>query len=131
MRLGVLAATVAVAVATSLAALAAPPPGMTPMAAAVKAPLPPSTITLFEKPNFQGRSMTFDRRVASLNAVGFNDLAQSVKIDGKRDWVLCESRNFLGRCIRVHQKEKDLKRQKFTSLASSIYMVPDPVPAPH
>ena len=45
-------------------------------------------------------------------------------LSGKRDWVLCESRNFLGRCIRVHEKEKDLKRQKFTSLASSIYEVP-------
>jgi hypothetical protein len=93
------------------------------------APLPPSSITLYEKPNFQGRSMTFSSRVASLNAVGFNDVAHSVKIDGKRDWVLCESRNFLGRCIRVHLKEKDLKRQKFSGLASSIYPVPDPRPA--
>ncbi|MFN8948896.1 MAG: beta/gamma crystallin-related protein [Alphaproteobacteria bacterium] len=104
----------------SVAALAAGP---------APAPLPPSTITLYEKPNFQGRSMTFTSRVASLNAVGFNDVAQSVKIDGKRDWVLCESRNFLGRCIRVHLKEKDLKRQKFSGLASSIYPVPDPRPA--
>lgn len=93
------------------------------------APLPPSNITLYEKPNFQGRSMTFSSRVASLNAVGFNDVAQSVKIDGKRDWVLCESRNFMGRCVRVHLKEKDLKRLKFSGLASSIYPVPDPRPA--
>jgi hypothetical protein len=92
------------------------------------APLPPSKITLYEKPNYQGRSMTFSNRVASLNAVGFNDVAQSVKIDGPRDWVLCEGRNFLGRCIRVHLKEKDLKRQKFSGLASSIYPVPDPRP---
>jgi len=97
--------------------------------AAGPAPLPPSNITLYEKPNFQGRSMTFSSRVASLNAVGFNDVAQSVKIDGPRDWVLCESRNFLGRCIRVHLKEKDLKRQKFSGLASSIYPVPDPRPS--
>lgn len=75
--------------------------------------------------------MTFDHRIPSLNAVGFNDLAQSVKIDGKRDWVLCDSRNFLGRCIRVHLKEKDLMRQKFSSLASSIYPVSDPAPVPH
>lgn len=108
---------VATACGLSLAALAAGP-----------APLPPSSITLYEKPNFQGRSMTFSSRVASLNAVGFNDLAQSVKIDGKRDWVLCEGRNFLGRCIRVHLRERDLKRQKFSGLASSIYPVPDPRP---
>jgi hypothetical protein len=97
--------------------------------AAAPAPLPRSKITLYEKPNFQGRSMTFEFRVPSLNAVKFNDTAQSVKIDGLRDWVLCESRNFMGRCIRVHLKEKDLKRQNFSGLASSIYPVPDPRPA--
>lgn len=110
-----------VVLAQSVAAASAP--------AKTPAPLPPSKITLYEKPNFQGRSMTFANRVASLNAVGFNDAAQSVKIDGPRDWVLCEGRNFLGRCIRVHLKEKDLKRQKFSGLASSIYPVPDPRPA--
>ena len=93
------------------------------------APLPPSKITLYEKPNFQGRSMTFERRAPSLNAVGFNDTAQSVKIDGLRDWVICESRNFMGRCIRVHLKEKDLKRLNFSGIASSIYPVLDPRPA--
>jgi hypothetical protein len=98
-------------------------------AAPTPAPLPRSKITLYEKPNFQGRSMTFEFRVPSLNAVKFNDTAQSVKIDGLRDWVLCESRNFQGRCIRVHLKEKDLKRQNFSGLASSIYPVPDPRPA--
>jgi hypothetical protein len=98
-------------------------------AAPTPAPLPRSKITLYEKPNFQGRSMTFEFRVPSLNAVKFNDMAQSVKIDGLRDWVLCESRNFQGRCIRVHLKEKDLKRQNFSGLASSIYPVPDPRPA--
>jgi hypothetical protein len=98
-------------------------------AAPMPAPLPRSKITLYEKPNFQGRSMTFEFRVPSLNAVKFNDTAQSVKIDGLRDWVLCESRNFQGRCIRVHLKEKDLKRQNFSGLASSIYPVPDPRPA--
>ena len=105
--------------------------GLSALAAApTPAPLPRSKITLYEKPNFQGRSMTFEFRVPSLNAVKFNDMAQSVKIDGLRDWVLCESRNFQGRCIRVHLKEKDLKRQNFSGLASSIYPVPDPRPAP-
>lgn len=101
-----------------LTATAAPPIPNSPPATQ-----PKSSITLFEKPNFQGRSMTFQFGAASLNAVGFNDLAQSVKIEGPRDWVLCEGRNFLGRCIRVHKKEKDLKRQKFSALASSVYPV--------
>lgn len=128
LRLEFFAVSTLVAVAFGLAANAASL-GIAPLATQV--PLPPSNITLFEKPNYQGRSMTFDHRIPSLNAVGFNDLAQSVKIDGKRDWVLCDSRNFLGRCIRVHLKEKDLMRQKFSSLASSIYPVSDPAPVPH
>ena len=123
-RFVLMASAVSVAsVAFGLVALAAPLPGVPQYAAPAPTQATPSKITLFEKPNFQGRSMTFERRVASLNAVGFNDTAQSVKIEGPRDWVLCESRNFLGRCIRVHVKEKDLTRQKFTSLASSIYPV--------
>ena len=128
LRLEFFAVSTLVAVAFGLAANAASP-GISPLA--TQMPLPPSNITLFEKPNYQGRSMTFDHRIPSLNAVGFNDLAQSVKIDGKRDWVLCDSRNFLGRCIRVHLKEKDLMRQKFSALASSIYPVSDPAPVPH
>ena len=116
----VLAGAATIGVSLGLSAFAAAP---------TPAPLPRSKITLYEKPNFQGRSMTFEFRVPSLNAVKFNDTAQSVKIDGLRDWVLCESRNFQGRCIRVHLKEKDLKRQNFSGLASSIYPVPDPRPA--
>ena len=92
-------------------------------AAQTLAPVPPTEITVYEKPNFQGRSLTFTNRVPSLAAVGFNDLPASVKIKGTRDWVLCEHRNFFGRCVRVHLKEKDLKRQKFTGVASSMYPV--------
>ena len=85
--------------------------------------LAPTEITIYEKPNFQGRSLTFTNRVPSLAAVGFNDLPSSVKIKGTRDWVLCEHRNFFGRCVRIHLKEKDLKRQKFIGVASSMYPV--------
>lgn len=89
----------------------------------VPVPVPPTEITVYEKPNFQGRSLTFTNRVPSLAAVGFNDLPASVKIKGSRDWVLCEHRNFFGRCVRIHLKEKDLKRQKFIGVASSMYPV--------
>ncbi len=95
--------------------------------------VPPSStseITIYEKPNFQGRSLTFVNRMPSLAAVGFNDLTASVKIKGTRDWVLCEHRNFFGRCVRVHLKEKDLKRQKFLGVTSSVYPVPVPPPVP-
>jgi hypothetical protein len=107
------AAIVAVGALTAMAAVPAGPPK----------PPPPTTIVVFEKPNFKGRSMTFDQRVASMAAVQFNDLTASVQIKG-RDWVLCEHRNFMGKCVRVRGKERDLKRLKINGQVSSIYPVP-------
>ena len=92
---------------------------------------PPTSITVYELPNFKGQSLTFDRRVASLAALSFNDKTTSVKINGQRDWVLCEHRNFMGTCVRVHLKEKDLKRLKFTGKTSSLYPVTVEAPPPH
>lgn len=91
---------------------------------------PPTVITVFELPNFKGQSLTFERQVPSLAALSFNDKTTSVKIDGQRDWVLCEHRNFMGKCVRVHLKEKDLKRLKFSGVVSSLYPVPAETPAP-
>ena len=98
----------------------------------VPATQPQATIiTVFDQPNFRGRSMTFDRPVPSMAAVQFNDLTASVQIKGTRDWVLCEHRNFMGKCIRVHMKEKDLKRLKMNGQISSLYPVPvTPPPQP-
>lgn len=91
---------------------------------------PPTAITVYELPNFKGQSLTFEQRVPSLAALSFNDKTSSVKINGPRDWVLCEHRNFMGKCVRVHLKEKDLKRLKFTGVVSSLYPVPAEAPAP-
>jgi hypothetical protein len=90
---------------------------------------PPTSITVFDKPNFTGRSLTFERSVPSLAALDFNDLPRSVRIKG-RDWVLCEHRNFMGKCVRVRAKEKDLKRLKIAGQVSSLYPVPVAPPKP-
>ena len=97
---------------------------------AAQQPVAPATgtaIKVFDQPNFKGNVLMFDRSIASLAALNFNDRAASVKIDGSRDWVLCEHRNFMGKCVRVHLKEKDLKRLKFEGKVSSLYPVPAPV----
>ncbi|MCE9522452.1 MAG: beta/gamma crystallin family protein [Alphaproteobacteria bacterium] len=112
--------------ATALAA------GLTGGAFAAQQPVTPSTVTsikVFDQPNFKGNMLMFDRSIASLAALNFNDRTASVKIDGSRDWVLCEHRNFMGKCVRVHLKEKDLKRLKFEGKVSSLYPVPAPPPA--
>jgi hypothetical protein len=91
---------------------------------------PPTVISVFDQPNFRGRTLTFDRAVPSLAKIDFNDVIASVRINGSRDWVLCEHRNFMGKCVRVHAKEKDLKRLKINGQVSSLYPVPVPPPAP-
>ena len=118
---------VVAAVAASLAAgmaLAQPVFTTTPAAP------PPTVITVFDQPNFKGRALTFEQSVPSLAKLQFNDVIASVQIKGTRDWVLCEHRNFMGKCVRVHMKEKDLKRLKINGLVSSLYPVPVPPPAP-
>ena len=73
--------------------------------------------------------MTFQQSVPSLAKLQFNDVISSVQIKG-RDWVLCEHRNFMGKCVRVHMKEKNLSRLKILGQVSSLYPVPLPPPVP-
>jgi Beta/Gamma crystallin len=83
-----------------------------------------TSITVYDQPNFRGQSLTFERGVPSLARLGFNDKVASVRISGSRDWVLCEHRNFMGKCVRIHSKAKDLKRQGIVGQVSSLYPVP-------
>ncbi len=99
-------------------------------AAATIAPPPPPMITVFDQPNFKGRTLVFNSSVPSLAKLNFNDVIASVQIKGTRDWVLCEHRNFMGKCVRIRAKEKDLKRLKINGQVSSLYPVPVPPPAP-
>lgn len=119
---------VAAAVVLTSAAVAVAQPYY-PIAATV-APPQPTAITVFDQPNFKGRTLVFDRSVPSLARVNFNDVIASVQIKGTRDWVLCEHRNFMGKCVRIRAKEKDLKRLKINGQVSSLYPVPVPPPAP-
>ena len=106
--------------------------GLSPLPVAVTTapPAPPPVITVYDKPNFKGNMLKFDRSVPSLAKLKFNDVIASVQIAGTRDWVLCEHRNFQGKCVRVHLKEKDLTRLKINGMVSSLYPVPATPPAP-
>lgn len=122
----VFAAVVAAGAAFGSAAVTANPATL-----AATTPAPQATsIIVYEKPNFAGRALTFERSVPSLAAIDFNDLPASVQIKGSRDWVLCEHRNFMGRCVRIHAKERDLKRLKINGQVSSLYPVPVAPPKP-
>lgn len=62
--------------------------------------------TLFELPNFQGRSVTVRGDVENLAGYRFNDLAQSVRLEGA--WRLCEKSDFGGRCVEERGDIADL-----------------------
>ncbi|HZZ35288.1 MAG TPA: beta/gamma crystallin-related protein [Caulobacteraceae bacterium] len=55
--------------------------------------------TLYEYPNFQGRSITVDRGDNNLANDNFNDTAQSGHFDG--DWTVCTDSDLRGQCQRV------------------------------
>ncbi len=57
----------------------------------------PGGITLFENPNYEGKSKTFTTDVPDLAPLGWSDLASSLKIARGR-WEVCEDVNFAGRC---------------------------------
>jgi hypothetical protein len=52
---------------------------------------------LFQGPNLTGRSFVVDRYVANLGGTGFNDRAQSLRIERGR-WVFCSDAEFQGQC---------------------------------
>jgi uncharacterized protein YcfJ len=77
-----------------------------PVAAANVAP----QITLYERENFRGEPFATDKRVGSLDSVGFNDRASSAIVLGDR-WEVCEDARFAGRCM-------ILKPGRYPSLAA-------------
>jgi hypothetical protein len=58
----------------------------------------PARVTLYDGPNFSGRSMTIDRdAVRDLDPTGFNDRAASLRVEGA-PWTLCSDSYFRGDC---------------------------------
>lgn len=117
-------------VVSSVAAQAAAPAG-TPAAptAATTAPVP-LEIVVFDKPDYKGTSLRIARPIADLGTLKFDNKVASFQIQGAGDWVLCENRNYQGRCARVQLQAGNLKLFQLNDRVSSLYPVPAPVPAP-
>jgi hypothetical protein len=111
MKTLVAAAAVALAVASSGAASAQP-----------RGPAPRGgqgpRITLYELPNFQGLSRTFTADVDNLADQGFNDRAQSLKVEGR--WRICEDARLRGRCVEVSGDVPNLGDLRMTVQVSSF-----------
>ena len=76
-------------------------------------------ITLFEGPNFQGRSMTLKGEIDNLDASGFNDRTSSIIVrDGV--WEVCVDAYFRGGCTRLRAGEYPQLEGRFDRSISSL-----------
>ncbi|HWA64079.1 MAG TPA: beta/gamma crystallin-related protein [Caulobacteraceae bacterium] len=66
-------------------------------------------ITFYAQTDFGGRWFGASHPVNDLRDTGFNDRAESVRIEGGV-WLLCEDRDFGGRCITLSRSTPDLWR---------------------
>lgn len=80
----------------------------------------PETATLYEYPNYQGRSITVTREQANLDSIGFNDRTRSIRVQGS--WRLCEDANYRSRCETITGAVPDLARHGIQGL-SSLQMI--------
>ncbi len=75
------------------------------------------TITLYEGPNFSGRSITIDQDYTNLPRE-YNDRALSLRVQGS--WQVCQDANYRGQCISVDRDVRDLDRMGLGQAISSL-----------
>ena len=79
------------------------------------------SITLFELPNYEGRSMSLYADTPNLADQGFNDRARSARIEGS--WRLCEDKNYRSRCEPFANDVRDFAAYDFNNRISSVQQV--------
>ena len=121
--------SLATAHAAAPASTAPATPATMPAAAPAVAPVP-LEIVVFDKPDYKGTSLRISRAVADLAALKFDNKVASFQIQGAGDWVLCENRNYQGRCARVQLQAGNLKLFQLNDRVSSLYPVPTPAVEP-
>jgi hypothetical protein len=109
-------------VVSSAAAIAA---SISPLPSASEVAVP-LQITVYDKPEFKGSALVIDRAIPDLNALKFDNKVASLTITGAGDWVLCEHKNYTGRCARVQLQAANLKLFHLNDRVSSLYPVPAP-----
>lgn len=65
-------------------------------------------ITLFSAPDFGGRPFFTEGEITNLPRE-FNDRAMSLRIDGRRAWMVCTNSDFRGRCQVFDHDVRDLR----------------------
>jgi hypothetical protein len=87
-------------------------------AGAAEAQRGPGGATLYELPNFQGRSVTITGSTPDLGDWRFNDRAQSARFQGT--WRVCEHDDFRGRCQEIRGEVADLTSYGLSGQISSL-----------
>jgi hypothetical protein len=95
---------------------------------AAPAPPVPLEIVVYDQTDFKGKSIRIGKAVPDLAALKFDNKVASFEVFGAGDWVLCEHRNYQGRCARVAMRAVNLKLQNLIDRVSSLYPVPAPAP---
>ncbi|MFZ5720668.1 MAG: beta/gamma crystallin-related protein [Pseudomonadota bacterium] len=90
-------------------------------AAADAQPFRGASATLYELPNFQGRSVTITQSAPDLGDWRFNDRARSARFEGR--WRICEHDDFRGRCQEVRGDVPHLNAYGLSEQISSLEAV--------
>lgn len=88
------------------------------------APAAAPAIVIYDRADFKGRTLTITGPTADLGPLGFDNKVASLAVQGGGDWVLCENKNYTGRCVRVQGQAGDLSLLQLSGRVSSLYPVP-------
>lgn len=81
-------------------------------------------IVIYDQADFKGRTLTIKGATPDLGPLGFDNKVASLAVQGGGDWVLCENKNYAGRCVRVQGQAGDLSLLQLSGRVSSLYPVP-------
>ena len=123
MKLGFQLFNAAMALGMTLVSLASAAKAIPSAPPLVPTPLP-LAIIVYDLPDYKGHALTLNRATPDLKAVSFDNKVASLNIQGSGDWVLCEHKNYAGRCARVQSQAGNLKLQQLNGRVSSLYPVP-------
>lgn len=80
-------------------------------------------ITVYDHPNYEGRSVSTQQGIADLRNSGLNDRGSSVVVRSQR-WEICNDRNFQGRCMVLRPGQyPSLEAMGMDDQISSVRMV--------
>lgn len=82
------------------------------------------TVIVYDQPNFKGNALTISAATPDLAAHNFDNKVASLTIANGGDWVLCENKNYTGRCVRVQSQADNLNLLQLHGRVSSLYPVP-------